>query len=173
MDSNQKILVFVLFCFLGFNKLSAQITTSFSFGSIVSPELNLTSFSGPVVITGTSKCLDISNGVSVYKNPVNSSQEFSANCKSVDVFNTITYKAQPNPIGSYTRITADGINNSNEKCILSLFDGKGTLLMTSTGNLSDLRQGKIIHFDKYSGGIYLLKITTSNIITTIKLIKAS
>jgi hypothetical protein len=153
--------------------LNAQITTAFSFGGIANAQSNISSFSGPVLVQGGGTCLDVANGVTLFESNGSSAKGFNMDCAVAETAALIQYNVYPNPAFSYTNIIATGKAQMNQRFRLSVIDINGAIVYTSTGFLSELYAGKPLSLAQYAGGLYLLKITTPNHTTTLKLIKAN
>ncbi len=173
MNISTKIICAAAALMAGACNLNAQITTAFSFGAIANTQSNISSFSGPVLVQGGGTCLDVANGVTIFDSNVSSAKGFNIDCAVVETESPIQYKAYPNPAFSHTNIIATGKAPQNQRFRLSVIDINGAIVYTSTGFLSELYAGKNLSLAQYAGGIYLLKITTPNHTTTLKLIKAN
>jgi hypothetical protein len=138
-----------------------QISVSYSFGGILSSEKTVSSYTGPMIVNGGS-CFTVSNGVNTFSAKSVDSDEFSADCKGMVEPTTINYNCYPNPIISYTTITAKGKVDFKQFYILTISNSFGQTVHRCNGTMDQLVYGKNISFDKYGSGFYVIRIVTEN-----------
>jgi len=151
-----------------------QLSTSFSFGGIVSSERSVTSYTGPMIVNG-GKCFTVSNGVNTLYAKDSIKGEFSDNCKVIEEpVSTISYSCYPNPINSFTTIVAKGKVDYKQKYTLSICNNFGQIVYHTTGTMDQLAFGKTISFEKLGIGFYIIRIVSENNTTSVfKVIKGN
>jgi hypothetical protein len=165
----KKIGFFVVFIAVICCASNAQITTSFSFGSILTSDGGA-SFSGPIVVDGKNECFTVRNGVPLFENNNSGAGKFMMNCETSGNSDFV-FETFPNPAVSYANVYVNGKINTNDTYQMFLYNIQGNLLQSSTGTLGQFRSGLKVDLFPYSDGIYLIKVKTKYNEKSFKLVK--
>lgn len=172
MYHNRLSILIFIFCVIS-STCFGQLTTSFSFGGIVSSTNNVTSYSGPMIVHGGS-CFTVSNGVNTLSAKDSITGDFNGDCKVLEEQNTITYSCYPNPITSYTTIVAKGKVDYKQKYTLTICNNFGQVVYHTTGTMDQLAFGKTLSFEKLGVGFYVIRVVSEhNTSSVFKVIKGN
>jgi hypothetical protein len=161
--------------------VSAQLQTSFNFGSISLDANNSNSFSGPVIISSDKSCLQLFNGTHVFSARAKGGALFNPTCESNtrDIHPSFVIAPNPSPGLAKLYLTNNGIL-SEDKIIIILNDITGKIVQEYSCKGSQLREGFELNTNRIAKGMYFIKViakfpTNSNIslpqsLTSLKLI---
>jgi len=150
---------------------NAQITGSYSFGSIQVPGTSSSSFSGPLSFVRNNECLTLQNGVSLFMVTDSKGGIFKMSCRAGVLDESKLVSIYPNPADTYTIIQSSQFAPGADRFDVYMMDVRGKIVFHENIKAALLRSGLKILTGKLAGGLYLLKISSNNTIQSFKLIK--
>lgn len=168
-----KILIIwlLLLCNTG-GVLRAQLSGTYSFGSIASPENNITVFSGPMVIAPDTSCLRVANGVVLAQLTFNPYDKFSLDCVPLNNNYKPQFYLYPNPANDRIRLFAAGFNSLSQEINVSIHDVAGRIIKTQPTSVSQLYNGLDFSIHSLPSGVYLITVYTTQQQYTLRFVKA-
>lgn len=150
----------------------AQLSGTFSFGAIASPENNLSVFSGPITISSDTSCLRVANGVILSQLSPVSYDRFSLDCLSYLNNLKPQFYLFPNPANNLVRLYGSGFLDLNRQVNLVLHDMGGRIVMKQSATANQLYNGLDLSITSLTSGIYFITVHTSDQQYTIRFVKA-
>jgi hypothetical protein len=158
-----RLAILLVISFLLFQlSVQAQIKNSYNFGSIGMTGSKLSTFSGPVLINGSS-CFSIRNGVNDFAKTKQGIFENSCTINSAIVPISINFICYPNPVVTSFFIKAKNVLGNDVTPLTILFnslDGKQVLKLYT--NMQILSSGYFINASSLAAGEYAIKILANN-----------
>lgn len=167
-----KKVILTIFQLLILSLVKGQITGSYSFGSILVPGKNNSSFSGPLSFVGNNECLTLQNGISLFMGADAKSGIFKMSCRADVVDKSSSVNIYPNPADTYTIIQSSQFAIGADRFEVYLMDVRGKIVFHEIIKAGLLRSGLKISTGKLAGGLYLLTISNNSNIQTFKIIKS-
>jgi len=165
------IICVLLLCSTG-GVLHAQLSGTFSFGSIASPENNITVFSGPMVIAADTSCLRVANGVVLAQLTFNPYDKFALDCVPLNNKDKPQFYLYPNPANDKIRLLASGFNSLTQEITLTIHDVAGRMIRTQPTSVSQLYNGLDFTIHSLPSGIYFITVYTTQQQYTLRFVKA-
>jgi hypothetical protein len=147
-----------------------QLSTSYSFGNIMTSSTAGSTFSGPIVIEGNNPCFNLTSGVALFEKSQTGFGRFMMTCETVSK-SEFEFESYPNPVVSSVKVFINGQVNPNEKYSMQIFSANGEVLQSTSGNLGQFMNGLSLNMYPYTDGLYLIKIKTTHLERSIKIIK--
>ena len=166
----KKVILTIIHFFI-LSLVNGQITGSYSFGSILVPGKNNSSFSGPLSFVGNNECLTLQNGISLFMGTDAKGGIFKMSCRAEVVKESKTVNIYPNPADTYTVIQSSQFALGADHIEVCIMDVRGKIVFHEFKQAELLRSGLKISTGHLAGGLYLLKISSKNNIQTFKVIK--
>jgi hypothetical protein len=166
-----KKVILTIFQLLILSLVNGQITGSYSFGSILVPGKNNSSFSGPLSFVGNNECLTLQNGISLFMGTDSKGGIFKMSCRTELIHETKTINIYPNPADTYTIIQSSQFALGAEQVEVCIMDIRGKVVFHEFKKSELLRSGLKVSTGHLAGGLYLLKISSNNNIQSFKIIK--
>lgn len=163
-------IVFIFFSTIGV--VRAQLSGTYSFGSIASPENNVTVFSGPMVIAADTNCLRVANGVVLAQLTFSPYDKFALDCVPLNNNNKPQFFLYPNPANDVVRLLGSGISSLSNDIHVTIHDAAGRIIRTQLATAGQLYNGLDLTIRSLTSGIYFITIYTANQQYTIRFVKA-
>ena len=173
----RKLLLITILTYLltgfGHNLLCAQITVSYSIGGIgggtLGSSLKTSTYSNSLMISGT-KCYTVTNSLSKFTVP--STGKFFTSCDVNPKYININIKVFPNPAVEYTIIKFLNKLEFDNKFKITLYSNQGQLISFADVTQDELLSGYKYNLSSLSDGVYVIQISSSQMIQSYKIIKS-
>ncbi len=166
------LLVLLLTCSAGM----AQLTTAFSFSAISSAGANM-GVSTPILFDAQSKCLSVSNGVSLLSVANNGSGLFNTACKEVPptapppAAISLSLTVYPNPTRGMSLLKCKGSFDPSLSCTVRVIGLDGRMIMNQVVSMVTLQTGWMIDLSSYAAGTYSVNVELMRQQYSLKLVK--
>lgn len=167
-----KKVILTIFQLLILSLVKGQINGSYSFGSILVPGKNNSSFSGPLSFVGNNECLTLQSGIALFMGTDTKSGIFKMSCRIKEVEESKSVNIYPNPSDTYTIIQSSNFALGSAQVELCIMDIRGKVVYHEFKKSEFLRSGVKVSTGHLAGGLYLLKISSNNNVQSFKIIKS-
>lgn len=142
----------------------AQLSTSYSMGGISLGSGAISSFGGPLVLSGEKSCLQVTSGVIVFSSTSRGSAFFDPTCGAPVTPLAAQFALAPNPSQGFTRLYVTGNTISVEDNITIIVSGQlGQSVLRYTCKGAQLKNGFPIETNQLSAGVYMVSIYCSRV----------
>lgn len=161
----------LLFCSTG-GVLRAQLSGTYSFGAIASPENNITVFTGPMIIAADTSCLRVANGVVLAQLTFSPYDKFALDCVPLNNNNKPHFFLYPNPANDRVRLIGAGFNSLFQEINVTIHDVAGRVIRTQPTSASQLYNGLDFPIQLLTSGVYFITVYTPQQQYTLRFVKA-
>ncbi len=130
----------------------------------------------PIVMSGTSKCLNVSSGLGTLSSmSTNGKAAFGASCVETPpaavLVSISSIKVFPNPTHSTSILKCEGQFDVNLSCQVRIVGMDGKVVMNQMVPMKDMVAGYTINASAYANGTYVVSVAFMNQQYAVKLIK--
>lgn len=111
----------------------------------------------PVSFNSVADCIKLNTGVSLFGSTLGH-KEFVVFCKPVSADENLEIQLYPNPVVSYTRLVATGVDLSLSQVNLTIVDAAGRVVWREKVYGTALRTGYVLKIGHFSAGNYFLRV---------------
>jgi hypothetical protein len=153
------LIIVLLACTMGM----AQSSTPFSISPIASSNGIIALSCSPIIISGTSKCLNVSSGMSTLNVNNYGKGVFGASCVENPPVATVSVsltsiQLYPNPTHNTSILKCDGQFDANLSCQVRVMSIDGRMMMSQMVPMKDVQAGYTINANNYAAGTYIVTI---------------